>query len=143
MMSHVTLEHVLQSHRERQRAVKAEEQAEEARNWQYWKEMEKGISPRLYDDKLHDILSDSCHESGLWLEKKTQFRTWKDGAAKSRCLWLSGIPGAGRASLVIFVLPLLSVSNIIQAKRTYPRIPSADCRAKDIMCSFSSSPTTT
>jgi len=105
MTSHVTLEHVLESHRAHQRAVQAEERAEEARNRQYWKEMEKDICPLDHGDKLHEILSDSCDDSGLWLESKTQFRTWRDGVAKSRFLWLSGIPGAGRSSLVILFLP--------------------------------------
>ena len=112
MMSHVTLEHILRSHQERQRAVKAEEQAEEARNRQYWKEMEKDISP--LPCKLHDILSDSCNKTGLWLEKKNQFRSWKNGETKSRCLWLSGIPGAGISSLVVISLSLISLTSFRQ-----------------------------
>jgi hypothetical protein len=102
MMSHVTLEHMLQSHKERERTIKADELAEAARNRQYWKEMEKEVSPRLYDIKLHEILTDSCVDSGQWLEKKAPFRNWRDGTANNRCLWLSGIPGAGQFSASLF-----------------------------------------
>ena len=100
MASHVTLEHVLQSHRESRRAIYEAEKAEEARNRQYWKEMETEVSPRLYDDRLDKIVSESCDDSGLWLEKRPQFRNWRDAAARSRCLWLSGIPGAGKSSSI-------------------------------------------
>ncbi|KEZ46617.1 hypothetical protein SAPIO_CDS0441 [Scedosporium apiospermum] len=96
LLSHVTLEHVLQSHRERKQALKAEEEAEMARNRQYWKEMEKEVVPKLYDVRLYEILSDSSFDSGQWLEKNTRFRIWRDGMGKNRCLWLSGIPGAGK-----------------------------------------------
>jgi len=95
LLSHVTLEHVLQSHRARKQALKAEEEAEMARNRQYWKEMEKEVVPKLYDVRLYEILSDSSFDSGQWLEKNTRFRIWRDGMGKNRCLWLSGIPGAG------------------------------------------------
>ena len=104
MLSEVTLEHVLQSHRASERDIKAEELAEAARNRQYWNEMKKDISPRLYDDKLSDLISDSCVDSGEWLEKHVAFRNWRDGMAKNRCLWLSGIPGAGRLLIPSFII---------------------------------------
>jgi hypothetical protein len=98
MMSHVTLEHVLQSHKERKRAIIADELAETARNRQNWNEMKKDILPKLYDENVSDFVSDSCVDSGQWLERHLSFRNWRDGVGKNRCLWLSGIPGAGRLS---------------------------------------------
>jgi hypothetical protein len=100
MTSHVTLEHVLRSHKERQRAIEEDERAEEARNRQYWKELRDECTPELYDTRYHDILAESLDDSGLWLDEGITFTNWLKSKAGSRCFWLNGMPGAGTSSQI-------------------------------------------
>ena len=81
----------------RMRALEEFERNEQAREKQSFEACRLSIAPRLYDQELERMKSESCKDTGAWLGKDETFQTWLSSGRKSSAfLWLSGIPGAGQ-----------------------------------------------
>ncbi|KAI1326477.1 hypothetical protein F5Y16DRAFT_400366 [Xylariaceae sp. FL0255] len=97
MTSHVTEEDIRQAVQARKSAEQEYEQAQKARDANEFNVILSEIRPRMYDDRLAEILEDSVVDSGEWLSHTPEFTQWiTSGYSKSRYFWLKGIPGSGK-----------------------------------------------
>jgi replication fork clamp-binding protein CrfC len=115
MTMNVTLEGILQAHTARKRALEEYEQAEEFRINQTFSTIRNELNPKSYDRFLADTMRRSSVKSGEWLYLNTNFIRWLDANDRAhRLIWLHGIPGAGKSSLVV-PLPS-SVSDVSESR---------------------------
>ncbi|KAI0967464.1 hypothetical protein F4678DRAFT_475185 [Xylaria arbuscula] len=97
MTSHVTMEDIEQSHRARRAAFQEYEQAQMARDSQEFSSIISELCPRMYDNKLAEILDASVVDSSEWLRLASEFTQWMASSNPTdRYFWLNGIPGSGK-----------------------------------------------
>lgn len=97
MTSEVTLENISQEVAARQRDYIEFERIQEHQALQNFRSLLTELAPCLYDKELRAISRNLAAGSGEWLAQRTEYVTWANTNNKShRCLWIHGIPGAGR-----------------------------------------------
>ncbi|KAK1758999.1 hypothetical protein QBC47DRAFT_449676 [Echria macrotheca] len=96
----VTLEDISRAQRARKLALEECERAQKFREQQSFGALRNEMRPVVYHEKLRDILERTSEQSGAWLGKHNDFLKWLDPIDRTaRCLWLHGIPGAGKTYL--------------------------------------------
>jgi hypothetical protein len=97
MTSEVTLESISQEVAARQRDYAEFERIQEHQALQNFRSLLTELAPCMYDKELRAISRNLAAGSGQWLAQRTEYMTWANANNKShRCLWIHGIPGAGR-----------------------------------------------
>ena len=105
MDSEVTLVHITEAY-----AARASNNSKYERDQEYDESMEfqnifYSLSPQLYDAQLERIKQHCSIQTGKWLEADKQFSEWQDASNQSaRVLWLTGIPGAGMATITQLII---------------------------------------
>ena len=95
----VTLEDIVRAQEARNMALTEYDRAQNFRDHQAFCAIRDEINPEIRYEKLDDILRQSSKGSGSWLDKEPTFMNWLDPADRTaHSLWLSGIPGAGKAN---------------------------------------------
>ena len=99
MDSEVTLAHITEAYAARASAddkYRRDQEHDERIEFQY---IFNSLSPQLYDAQLERITQRCSIQAGEWMENDQRFSDWQDSTNQSaRVLWLTGIPGAGRAN---------------------------------------------
>ena len=99
MTVNVTLEDISRAQRARKEALEECERAQKFREHQTFSTIRNEVRPETHHEKLADILQRTSEGSGKWLDKDCEFLRWLDPVDRTaRCLWLCGIPGAGKFS---------------------------------------------
>lgn len=100
MLEKVTIANITQDIADRERAYKEYEKQHEFQDLQNYRLLRGELSPSLYDDELQQFAGSGPAKSGTWLFENGDFKKWADVNNKTRlCLWLQGIPGAGKTVL--------------------------------------------
>jgi hypothetical protein len=87
-----TLEDITKAQLDRQ-------QAEKFRNEEAFQSFFNVLQPVTYDARLAEILKQTAKDSGRWLDQNSDFQKWLDPTTRTiHCLWVHGIPGAGKSS---------------------------------------------
>ena len=107
MTMNVTLEDISRAQRARKQALEEFDRAQKFRDHQTFSTIRNEVRPETHHTKLADILQRTSAGSGKWLDRDDNFMKWLDPLDRTaRCLWLCGIPGAGR------FLPLGLISSL-------------------------------
>jgi GTP1/Obg family GTP-binding protein len=97
MTVNVTLEDITRSVRARKQTMEEFKRAQKFRDHQKFSTIRNEIRPDIHYKVLADIIQKTCEGSGKWLDKQDSFMRWLDPIDRTvRCLWVCGIPGAGR-----------------------------------------------
>ena len=97
MTVNVTLEDISRAERVRKQTLEEFDRAEKFREHQKFSMIRNEVRPETHHEKLADILQKTCKGSGKWLDSQSNFMRWLDPVDRTvRCLWICGIPGAGR-----------------------------------------------
>ena len=100
LTANMTLEHISRAQWARKRALEEYDLAAKFRDFQTFSTIRDQARPETYDEKLVGMLQETSKGSGAWLDKQDRFTGWLNPVDRTvRCLWLKGIPGAGKFSL--------------------------------------------
>ncbi|KAK3688870.1 hypothetical protein B0T22DRAFT_163143 [Podospora appendiculata] len=100
MVSNVTLEHVLQADDFRRRVLERFEREEKRSAELQFKTLSDVMSSPWCKSKLQSAVETSSKASGEWLFQDPTFQNWLQGVGSvERCIWIRGIPGAGKTTL--------------------------------------------
>jgi hypothetical protein len=73
-----------------------------------------------------DALKLREEHTGLWMTESTDWKEWLEG--KTRCLWLHGIPGAGKTVLASFLVD--------QAQAACLKLTITASQGKPVVCVY-------
>ncbi|KAJ0108128.1 uncharacterized protein J7T55_007247 [Diaporthe amygdali] len=94
------LEHIQQEHEFRKDALEVFRIQTKKTREQEFHCIKTALNPCSFDETLYHLRSVCSLGSGDWLFKNDIYTRWLDGSqARSRVLWLRGIPGAGKTVL--------------------------------------------
>ncbi|KAH6972433.1 hypothetical protein BKA56DRAFT_677385 [Ilyonectria sp. MPI-CAGE-AT-0026] len=98
--SNVTLEHVLQAEDFRRRAHTRFGEAKKREDEILFKSLSDMLSSPWCRSKLQSSVETSSASSGDWIFTHPSFQRWLNGMSSvERCIWVQGIPGAGKTIL--------------------------------------------
>lgn len=101
MRNEVQLEHIQREHEARLRQLEHFEMTEKANVRGEYERIKTGISPKSFDGTFYRLSGQTYEGTGKWLLEDAAFARWIDiSDSSSRVLWLQGIPGAGRFSIL-------------------------------------------
>jgi len=97
MIEEVTLVHISKAHDEWMAAHKHYNDERQARDAQFFHNVEQHIQPISYDKRLDQLRTSICEGTADWLTKDETFSRWLDPTNSStNIVWLQGFPGAGK-----------------------------------------------
>jgi hypothetical protein len=97
MASDVRLEHILQAVDFRRTMLKKIDQVEKAAIESQLKVLRDKFSSPACESSLQSHIDASSSTPGSWVFDKVIFKEWCAGVSpQERCLWIQGIPGAGK-----------------------------------------------
>ncbi|KAK3323153.1 hypothetical protein B0T19DRAFT_198582 [Cercophora scortea] len=110
MVSNVTLEHVLQADDFRRRVLEKFDSEERRSAELQFKTLSDVMSSPGCKSKLQIAVEASSKSSGEWLFQDATFQNWLQGVGSvERCIWIRGIPGAGKTTLTANTIQYLKV----------------------------------
>lgn len=93
----VTRENIVQACSSRQREIEENRRNSEHKESQIFRGIFSEIRAKLYDAELETLRRPFPATSGSWILNNQCFKSWsEDRGSKKQCLWLQGIPGAGK-----------------------------------------------
>lgn len=97
MVEEVTLAHISKAHNEWTVAHRHYNEERQARDDQFFFNLEQHIQPISYDKRLDQLRTSICEGTADWLTKDETFNRWLDHTDSStNTIWLQGFPGAGK-----------------------------------------------
>ncbi|KAL1840713.1 hypothetical protein VTJ49DRAFT_208 [Mycothermus thermophilus] len=108
LKENVTLEDISRAQRTRKLVMEEAERNEKFRRLQNFSTIRNDLRPETYHLRLEDLRSQASEGSGKWLDRQVNFMKWLDPTDRSaRCLWVHGIPGAGKTYLTANIIDRL------------------------------------
>ncbi|KAF5721586.1 NACHT domain-containing protein [Fusarium mundagurra] len=99
MKNEVTFIDIQEAREARARTSEQLSRAESSRQIQRFRSLRSRVSPDLYDSRLDWFRNRCVSGCATWLLDDGEFGEWMDPNSNTTCLWLQGIPGAGKTYL--------------------------------------------